>query len=121
VRCWLEQNGGWLLVFDNAQNFKDLQDYLPRTGKGHAIITSLNPNWGGTVKTLPVDVFSRDESIDFLLSRTGQKGGADALSEALGDLPLALEQAGAYILATKITLADYLELFQTRRNELWKD
>lgn len=121
VRCWLEQNGGWLLVFDNAQKPEDLNDYLPLTGKGHVIITSRNPNWGGTAKTLPVDVFSRDESIEFLQSRTGQKDGAETLAEALGNLPLALEQAGAYILATGINLADYLELFQTRRNELWKD
>ncbi len=121
VRCWLEQNGGWLLVFDNAQEPEDLKDYLPRTGRGHVIITSRNPNWGGTAKPLLVDVFSREESIEFLQSRTGQHGGADALADALGDLPLALEQAAAYILATKITLADYLELFQTRRNELWKD
>jgi len=85
------------------------------------IVTSLNPNWGGISRTLPVYVFSREESIEFLRNRTGQDDGADALTDALGDLPLALEQAGAYILATGITLGDYLELFQTRRKELWKD
>ena len=121
VRRWLELNGGWLLVFDNAQVPEDLNDYLPRTGKDHVIITSRNPNWSSTAKNLPVDVFSREESVEFIKNRTRQEDGAEALADALGDLPLALEQAGAYILATKIKLADYLELFQTRRNELWKD
>ncbi len=46
---------------------------------------------------------------------------AGALAEELGGLPLALEQAEAYILAKGIALGDYLELFRTRRKELWKD
>ena len=118
VRRWLEENDGWLLVFDNVREPENLGEYLPKTGKGHVIITSRNPNWGGTAKTLLVDVFSRDESIEFLLSRTGQKDGADALAEALGDLPLALEQAGAYIQETGISLSAYLKLFQERHEEL---
>ena len=118
VRRWLEENGGWLLVFDNAQEPENLTDYLPRTGAGHVIITSRNPNWGGTAKPLLVDVFSRQESVEFLLSRTGQTDGAHALAETLGDLPLALEQAGAYIEETGISLSAYLKLFQERRKEL---
>ncbi len=118
MRRWLEENGGWLLVFDNAQEPENLTDYLPRTGAGHVIITSRNPNWGGTAKPLLVDVFSRQESVEFLLSRTGQTDGAHALAETLGDLPLALEQAGAYIQETGISLSAYLKLFQKRQKEL---
>ena len=118
VRIWLEQNESWLLVFDNAQDPEDLEDYLPRTGAGHVIITSRNPNWGGIVRTLPVDVFSRDESIEFLRNRTRQDDGADALADALGDLPLALEQAGAYIEETGISLSDYLKRFQEQQKEV---
>ena len=118
VRCWLEKNGGWLLVFDNAQDPEELNDYLPRTGKGDVIITSRNPNWGGTAKPLPVDVFSREESVEFLKNRTGQEDGADTLAEALGNLPLALEQAGAYIQETGISLSAYIKLFQERQKEL---
>jgi tetratricopeptide (TPR) repeat protein len=119
VRRWLEQNGGWLLVFDNAQDPEELNDYLPRTGAGHVIITSRNPNWGGTAKPLPVDVFSREESVEFLKNRTGgQEDGADTLAEALGNLPLALEQAGAYIQETGISLSAYIKLFQERQKEL---
>src|SRR5919206_1392993 len=39
---------------------------------------------------------------------------AVALAEALGNLPLALEQAAAYTQQTGISLADYLELFNER-------
>ena len=64
----------------------------------------------------------RTEAVEFLLKRTGKtdRAMADKLAEALGDLPLALEQAGAYIDATAESLATYLELFRTRRQEIWQ-
>jgi tetratricopeptide (TPR) repeat protein len=74
-------------------------------------------------KLMPARVFDRAESIEFLCRRTGQedKEAADALADELGDLPLALEQAGAYIETTGISLTEYQELFQSRRKELWRD
>ena len=65
VRRWLEHNPGWLLIFDNAQFPGDLQDYLPKGGGGHMIITSRNPEWGSDAKVLEIKVFSRQESNRF--------------------------------------------------------
>jgi len=123
VKRWLEHNSGWLLIFDNAWDQKDVRDYLPQGGAGHLIITSRNPQWSGVAKLLPVEVFDRTESIVFLCKRTGQddRKAADALADELGDLPLALEQAGAYIETAGIMLTDYQELFHSRRKELWDD
>ncbi|HUU53794.1 MAG TPA: FxSxx-COOH system tetratricopeptide repeat protein, partial [Armatimonadota bacterium] len=122
ARQWLERNDGWLLIFDNAQNPDALRDYLPRGGSGHIIITSRDPNWGGVAVPLPVPTWPRAESIAFLEKRTGHGGDdADALAHELGDLPLALEQAAAYIEAAGIALPEYLDLFRTRRRELWTD
>jgi tetratricopeptide (TPR) repeat protein len=123
VKRWLEHNPGWLLIFDNAQDPGEIRNYLPLGGAGHVIITSRNPLWGGVAKLLPAPIFERAESIEFLCKRTGQgdKKAADALADELGDLPLALEQAGAYIETTGISLTEYQELFQSRRNELWED
>jgi tetratricopeptide (TPR) repeat protein len=71
---------------------------------------------------LTVQVMERAESVAFLLRRTGQtdEAAAGQLAEALGDLPLPLAQAGAYVSQTGTTFPAYLELFQTRRTELWK-
>nr|CBH39267.1 conserved hypothetical protein, containing TPR repeats [uncultured archaeon] len=123
VKRWLEHNPGWLLIFDNAQDPGEIRNYLPLGGAGHIIITSRNPLWGGVAKLMPAHVFDRAESIEFLCKRTGQedKDAADALADELGDLPLALEQAGAYIETTGISLTEYQELFQSRRKELWGD
>ena len=123
VKRWLEHNSGWLLIFDNAQDPELIRDYLPQTAQGHVIITSRNPHWTGVARLLSVKVFTREESIDFLCMRTGQddKKTAEALANELGDMPLALEQACAYIETTGITLIDYHGFFQSRLKELWED
>jgi len=120
VRRWLGRNAGWLLVFDNAPGPMELRDYLPQAATGHVLITSRNPSWRGVASPLSVQVLERAESVGFLLKRTGQADEevADALADALGDLPLALEQAGAYIEATERSLSDYLKLFHDHRLEL---
>jgi tetratricopeptide (TPR) repeat protein len=122
VRRWLERNGGWLLVFDNVPHPDALKDYLPARTPGHLFITSRDPNWGGTAAPVRVPIFPRTESVAFLQKRTRcSETEADALAHELGDLPLALEQAAAYIVATGCTTAAYLDLLRSRRQELWQD
>jgi len=119
VKRWLGNNRNWLLIFDNSKEPKDIEQYFPREGTGHIIITSRNPNWRSVAGVLPIEVFKRSESVDFLIKRTDQdcQESADKLADALGDLPLALEQAGAYIEETAVSLADYLKLFQENRQK----
>ncbi len=111
----------WLLVFDNAGGPTDVKGFLPRGGGGHVLITSRNPAWRGLARPLEVEVLPRPEAVAFLLQRTGQEdeAAAEALSEELGDLPLALEQAGAYLEETGTPLVGYFQLFQKRRHDLW--
>jgi len=120
VRRWLEQHRRWLLIFDNAREPAQLSDVLPRGASGHVIITSRNPHWAGIARPLAVQVWQRSESVQFLLSRTRQQdsAAADALAAALGDLPLALEQAAAYMEQTGRSSSEYLTLFQERQAEL---
>jgi tetratricopeptide (TPR) repeat protein len=119
-----ECSSNWLLVFDNAQKPDDLMRYLPAAGSGQIIITSRLSVWDGMAKALVVGVFQRDEkqdeSVEFLLKRTGgnDRDGAKNLARELGDLPLALEQAGAYIKETGISFSDYLDRFKKDRKKL---
>ncbi|GAA1265886.1 hypothetical protein GCM10009677_17520 [Sphaerisporangium rubeum] len=109
----------WLLIFDNADEPEDINELVPR-GRGHVLITSRNYRWEGVVDTVAVDVFSREESIQFLRKRlpgTTTDEDADRLAEELGDLPLALEQAGALQVETGMSVETYLGLLarQTAR------
>jgi len=124
VRRWLEgpQDSRWLMVFDNAKAPDKIEGYIPRAGNGQVIITSRHPLWSSMAKPLPIDEMEPKEAVEFLLKRTGQKdeAAARALAKELGCLPLALEQAGAYILETGIGLSGYLSRFQERWQEILK-
>ncbi|MFC5819493.1 FxSxx-COOH system tetratricopeptide repeat protein [Nonomuraea harbinensis] len=109
----------WLLIFDNAHAPESIMQYVP-DGPGGILITSRNFAWDGVVSTLTVDVFSREESRRFLDRRVPGIGGteADALAEALGDLPLALDQAGAMQSETGMPVREYLTLLRDQTGKL---
>ena len=99
----------WLLIFDNADEPEDVEGLFPG-GPGHVIVTSRNPAWSQVAEPLPIDVFSRAESLSFLQRRVPSLSEADAASvaDALGDLPLAIEQAGAWLSATGLPVSQYI-------------
>jgi tetratricopeptide (TPR) repeat protein len=120
VRNWLETNTGWLLVFDNASDVDAIYDYLPRTSNGAVIITSRDPHWRDASETLDLNVFIRRDSIELLNKLAHQHGdaSADALAAELGDLPLAIAQAGTYCATKSKHLSDYLALLSRHQAAL---
>ena len=110
----------WLLIFDNADQPEDLKDIIP-DGPGDVLITSRNHRWESVVDTVPVDVFTRAESMDFLAKRVPRgitRSEATQLAEELGDLPLALEQAGALQAETGMPVDEYLRLLKEHAAEI---
>jgi Tetratricopeptide repeat/NB-ARC domain len=105
----------WLLVFDNVNMPKDIEDFLP-IGAGHVIVTSRSDVWTGIAQVVEVNVFLRNESIAFLRARLPDVREEDAnqLARRLDDLPLALEQAAAWQVETRTSAGDYLRLFDER-------
>ena len=95
---WFEQNERWLLVFDNVDDFDAITPFLPKNNNGNVLITTRLQR-GFIGKKMDIAVFDEDEAVAFLLRRTGLKDKTDAakLAARLGYLPLALEQAAAYI------------------------
>ncbi|MEU6674360.1 FxSxx-COOH system tetratricopeptide repeat protein [Streptomyces sp. NPDC046925] len=110
----------WLLVFDNAENAETLAPFLPNSRLGTVLITSRNPHWENVARCLEVDIFERGESIKLLNKRGPEltEQDADELAEALGDLPLAIEQAAAWRAETGMPVQEYLRLFKEKRSEL---
>ncbi|MFI6876838.1 FxSxx-COOH system tetratricopeptide repeat protein [Streptomyces sp. NPDC050400] len=110
----------WLLIFDNAEDIDAVRSYFPSGGPGKIIVTSRNRDWERVATPLSVDVFEREESIALLQRRAPDLSSEDAfrLAKALGDLPLAIEQAGAWHAATGMPVAEHLELLARRRLEI---
>ncbi|HZR55013.1 MAG TPA: FxSxx-COOH system tetratricopeptide repeat protein [Streptosporangiaceae bacterium] len=105
----------WLLVFDNADTPEQLEPFLPG-GPGHVLVTSRNPVWSRVAEPVEIDVFARAESIEHLRRRVPSLSDANAgmVADKLGDLPLAIEQAGAWLAETGTSAAAYIKELDTQ-------
>ena len=114
-----EPHNRWLLIFDNADDPNDLKAFLPE-GRGHVLITSRNPAWSQEAAPFEVDVFDRRESVEHLQRRVPgmSEEDADAMAAALGDLPLAIEQAGAWLAETGIPASTYIDELAQQATEV---
>jgi len=109
-----DDGDGVLLVYDNANSPNEIRKYLPRGGAAQIIVTSNAPNWGGVAAPVDIEVWPAEIGADYLIARTGrdlERSTALALSEALGGLPLAHEQAAAFCERIGITFAEYKRRF----------
>ena len=125
-RCVNRLNSGEgdrLIVFDNVEDFDDLTGLVPRSDGLRVLVTTTVASPGDSAgRLIAVGAFTRPQSVDFIVERTGldDDAGAARLAEALGDLPVALAQAAATIkLNGYDTLDEYLaELGEYRLDEV---
>ena len=121
---WLDSTNRWLLVLDNVDERRAVTPFVPQRGRGDLLITSRESVFQdlGIPRGIDVGDFDRDEAVRFMLARAargdGESDAARELAAELGRLPLALEQAAAYIVETNATLSDYLSSYRKRRMAL---
>ena len=134
MKQWLAKNDRWLLVFDNADDLRQLRPYLPTTN-GHILLTTRAQALGDLAEKVEVTRMDADEGALLLLRRAKMIADTAALAAAseadqtlartrtteMDGLPLALDQAGAYIEEQVLSLEEYLELFRTEKAELLKE
>lgn len=131
VKAWLEKNSGWLLIFDNADSadeitHEDLQALLPTAPLGKILFTTQLTTKMFTENRLPISCLDKQagarflwQCIDAYKHPTPQEiSEAEAISNQLAGLPLALKQAAAYIETTQRTLPEYLQLYQQHAKKL---
>jgi hypothetical protein len=116
LAAWPSQ---WLLIFDNAPDEASVRRFLPPAGHGWVIVTSQSQHWPGQT-VVDVPILDREVAALFLASRISDPDETAALWLAgeLGGLPLALEQAAAYMQGAGMSLVAYLALFRQRRFDL---
>ncbi|MEV6863345.1 tetratricopeptide repeat protein [Streptosporangium subroseum] len=115
---WLACHQNWLLVLDNVTTPAHIQPLLAQAPTGRFLITSrLATGWHQiTSAVVRLDVLEEDEALDLLtaIATLGRPGArlpeAARLCAELGYLPLAIEQAGAYLHQSGLTPSAYLDL-----------
>jgi tetratricopeptide (TPR) repeat protein/DNA-binding XRE family transcriptional regulator len=132
VKRWLNTHVRWLLIYDNVEDFELLLQMLPTVRFGAILLTTRAQASGSFFQSLKVEAMALEEATLFLLRRAkilqethiadqyvpDEYEKAATLAEQLGKLPLALDQAGAYIEENSCLLGDYLALYQTHRPHL---
>ncbi len=118
-----------LLILDNAEDEATAQAWIPKTGGCHTLLTSRFAGWSAAIQTIHLYVLEKDPSRTLLLRRSGwesstvtadELAACETLAEKLGYLPLALEQAAAYIgeQGSGFGFSDYLKLYEQSTAEL---
>lgn len=140
VQRWLSTHLQWLLVWDNVEDLESLRRFLPAARSGVLLFTTRLRVLGALARGLDLWPMEQEEALLFLLRRArvlsseasredlqdfagrmpAPYAAAAELVTALGGLPLALDQAGAYLEATQCGLLAYRELFETQRSALLK-
>src|SRR5450755_2576671 len=134
IKAWLTEQRDWLLILDNADDLAMTYAYLPESGtnNGHILLTTRAQAGGHHIRIVPVEQMSQVEGALLLLRRAKVltpeeplelasakcRSEAEAIVAELGGLPLAIDQAGAYLEETGSILSSYLDLYCVRRKEL---
>jgi tetratricopeptide (TPR) repeat protein len=132
VRRWLASTRDWLLILDNADDLELAADFMPLESSGHILLTTRAQFTGAIANSLEVEKMERAEGALLLLRRAKKLAAgapleqapapdrslAEAVVRELDGLPLALDQAGAYIEETNCGLSGYLDLYRTHRKDL---
>ncbi|HEU5227720.1 MAG TPA: helix-turn-helix transcriptional regulator, partial [Ktedonobacteraceae bacterium] len=115
---WLNKHSDWLLIVDNVENIELIKPILPVARKGSFLFTTQLSTLGALAENVLLKPMTYTEGIRFLLRRIRSSSSDNEYEEAtrlaatLGGLPLALDQAGAYIEETRCNISDYLNLYQ---------
>lgn len=123
VKKWLENNKGWLLILDSANNYKEIESFLPESG-GNIIITSRHRSWPSKFNIIPVTEMDEEDALKLALTLSQQKMdtaeniAAKELIKMLGYLPLAITQASSYIKQKQIKFSEYLGLYRKYETKL---
>ncbi len=128
VKHWLKDHTDWLLIIDNANDLSLAREFIPLAYRGYILLTTQAQALGRVAQSIKIDKMPTQEGGLLLLRRANiiprnatleetpasERAKAEEISKIMGGLPLALDQAGAYIEETDCGLAGYLELYQTR-------
>lgn len=134
IKIWLSENRSWLLIFDNLEIMDTITPYLPNKINGRILITTRNTRIDYGISLL-LDVFNLEEAKSFMKKRLSKNNErkmeyykyedftekSSVLIKRLGYLPLALEQAVAYIKEVRCSISDYIELLKQSSVDAFSD
>jgi hypothetical protein len=132
VKRWLRSSQSWLLILDNADDLALARKFIPSGKNGRLLLTTRAGALGVVGRRVDIEEMETEEGALFVLRRTKSiaedaklevaeatdLATAKEISRQLDGLPLALDQASAYIEETRCGLSGYLRLYREHAPEL---
>ena len=138
VQRWLSFHSQWLLIWDNLEDLELLPRFLPSAQRGRVLITTRAQALGSLAEGIEVPPLSAEEALRFLMRRAKvlktapthehlahvarraprEYAAAKELVQLLDGLPLALDQAGAYVEETSCSLSDFVQRYRQHPSRL---
>ncbi|KAF8987550.1 P-loop containing nucleoside triphosphate hydrolase protein [Cyathus striatus] len=130
IQQWINTlNDEWLMIFDNADGSPDtVEKYIPPGNKGHILITSRNPEHKRVVSASnseEVLVMNEATAVELLLKSSGLNESPEKYYNVATEicakfhfLPLAIDQAGAYINTGQCNIDEYISVYDKNRLRL---
>jgi TolA-binding protein len=136
---WLKRHSRWLLILDNVEDLKMVQAFSTVAQRGHILVTTRSQAVGAIAYGITLEKMELEVGAQFLLRRAKillddgslnptkatdpekTRNLAKELSQILDGLPLALDQAGAYIEEASCDISKYIDLYNLKRSELLKE
>ncbi len=132
VKQWLRSHQRWLLILDNIEDLELVDACIPLVHQGSVLLTTRTHITIPVAQPIDMDIMEADEGALFLLKRAKIIAHGEALSQAsehdalaakvlshmMDGLPLALDQAGAYILETACGVSRYHDLYHQGQADL---
>lgn len=132
VKHWLATTNSWLLILDNVEDFTMVEDFLSSHVQGHIVFTTRTQSTGTFARCIDLEHMTIDEGTLFLLRRAKLleynacledasetlRCDARTIAHLMDGIPLALDQAGAYIEECGCSLSDYKDRYQAQRTYL---
>ncbi len=132
MQRWFTEHDHWLLIFDNADDLTLAEEYLPASTKGHLLLTTRQQSLSTLAESIDIDTMDHDEGTLLILRRAKllatdvllahakpeDRTQAERVYTLMDGLPLALDQAAAFIEETRCSLTAFLQAYQDARADL---
>ncbi|MET7337294.1 FxSxx-COOH system tetratricopeptide repeat protein [Nonomuraea sp. NPDC005650] len=124
---WLQMHAGWLVVLDNLEDPADAEEWLDLLThpNGHVIITTRRDAYWAGAHVHTLDLLSREAATQLIVAVSERTDAAEIvyaeqIAHELGYLPLALEQAAAFICQERtFSLKYYLQQLHEQPNRMY--
>ena len=133
VKQWLHSHQNWLLILDSIvdKDLEEIYNFLLRGCRGDILLTTHTQNVANMANLSLIDPMDKEEGKALILrwanilkakapitrASNEDQTAAEAIVNEMGGLPLALEQAGAYIKETGCSLLRYLDIYREHHSE----